>query len=463
MNTSTPWTPSRWRTREAQQLPVYPDADHVASVEARLRRCPPLVFAGEARSLRDQLARVSRGEAFVLQGGDCAESFVDFHPDAIRDTLRVLLQMAVILTFGAKQPVVKIGRLAGQFAKPRSKPVETRGEVTLPSYRGDIVNDLDFDAAARTPDPDRLLQAYHQSAATLNLLRAFSQGGYADLHEVHRWNLDFVDQRLGERYRELADRLDEALRFMAACGVTGASVPALRETDVFTSHECLLLPYEEALTRVDSLTGDWYDCSAHFLWIGDRTRQPEGAHVDFLSGVHNPIGIKCGPTLSPDDLRHLIDRLDPLGVPGRLTLITRMGAAQAAEKLPPLVEAVQAHGHPVVWMSDPMHGNTRLAASGHKTRRFDDVLTEARLFFEVLSDHGAHPGGVHFELTGRDVTECLGGTDDVGESDLAARYETRCDPRLNASQSLELGFLVAELLAEHGATSPRPPATPRGG
>jgi len=448
----TRWSPDRWRTRPAAQQPDYPNATALLDVESRLSARPPLVFAGEARRLKRQLAKVAQGEAFLLQGGDCAESFAEFHPDAIRDTFRVMLQMAVVLAFGAAKPVVKIGRMAGQFAKPRSKAHETRGDETLPSYRGDIINGIGFNADARVPDPDRMLHAYNQSASTLNLLRAFAQGGYADLHKVHGWNLDFVsDSSLGARYRALADRLSEALQFMAACGITADRVPQLRETELFTSHEALLLPYEQALTRVDSLTGGWYDCSAHFLWIGDRTRQLDGAHVEFLSGVGNPIGMKCGPTLSADELLQLIDKLNPDNEPGRLTLISRMGAHQVRDLLPPLLEAVQREGRSVVWTCDPMHGNTHTSSTGHKTRSFDKVLDEVRGFFEAHAQVGTHPGGVHFEMTGKNVTECVGGARNLSEEALGERYESHCDPRLNAHQALELAFLISEFLKDSRA------------
>jgi 3-deoxy-7-phosphoheptulonate synthase len=441
------WTPDHWRSLEARQLPDYPDDDAVRSVESRLRRYPPLVFAGEARRLEGQLARVAAGEAFLLQGGDCAESFAEFHPDTIRDTFRVILQMAVVLSFGASCPVVKVGRMAGQFAKPRSETTETREGVTLPAYRGDIVNGMDFTPEARIPDPERLVQAYNQSAATLNLLRAFAQGGYADLHQVHRWNLEFVDERLGSRYQALAAKLDETLSFMSAIGITGDVVPQVRETEFFTAHEALLLHYEQALTRVDSLTGDWYDCSAHFLWIGDRTRQLDGAHVDFLAGVGNPLGLKCGPSLPPDDLIRLIDRLNPDNRAGRLTLITRMGADRAGDALPPLLRAVQREGRKVAWVCDPMHGNTHKTGLGIKTREFSRVLAEVPTFLEVHDAEGTIAGGVHFELTGKDVTECVGGAAAIDEGMLGDRYDTHCDPRLNATQALELAFLISEHLA----------------
>ena len=444
---ATKWSPESWRAKPAQQLPVYPDAAALQAVERRLRRHPPLVFAGEARRLKAALARVAQGKAFLLQGGDCAESFAEFHPDNIRDTFRVLLQMAVVLTYGAACPVVKVGRLAGQFAKPRSAPTEVQAGVELPAYKGDMVNGMEFTPAARVPDPERLMQAYSQSAATLNLLRAFAQGGYADLHQVHRWNLGFVSRSpQGERYREMADRLSETLDFMEACGLTSETTPQIRETDFFTSHEALLLPFEEAMTRVDSTTGDWYAVSAHMLWIGDRTRQADGAHVEFLRGVKNPVGLKCGPSLEADDLLRLIDALNPENEPGRLTLIARMGSDKVRQKLPPLVRAVAREGRQVVWSCDPMHGNTVKSANGYKTRPFDRVLDEVRGFFAVHQGEGTYGGGIHLELTGQDVTECIGGAQAITEEKLSDRYHTHCDPRLNASQSLELAFLVAEAL-----------------
>ncbi|MFO0998149.1 MAG: 3-deoxy-7-phosphoheptulonate synthase class II [Alphaproteobacteria bacterium] len=441
------WQPDSWRMRKAEQAPVYPDMAALKAVEMRLRRHPPLVFAGEARRLKAALANVSQGKAFLLQGGDCAESFAEFHPDNIRDTFRVLLQMAVVLTYGAACPVVKVGRMAGQFAKPRSAPTESLDGVELPSYRGDMVNGMEFTPEARRPDPERLILAYSQAAATLNLLRAFAQGGYADLHQVHRWNLGFVERSpQGERYREMADRLTETLSFMEACGLTSETTPQIRETDLFTSHEALLLPFEEAMTRVDSTTGDWYDVSAHMLWIGDRTRQPDGAHVEFLRGVKNPIGLKAGPTLAPDELLRLIDILNPTNEPGRLTLIARMGADKVTAKLPPLIRAVAREGRAVVWSCDPMHGNTVKSTSGYKTRPFDRVLEEVRGFFAAHQAEGTYAGGIHLELTGQDVTECTGGAQAITDEKLSARYHTHCDPRLNASQSLELAFLVAEAL-----------------
>ena len=440
------WSPNSWRAAPAKHLPSdYPDPAALARVEATLRNYPPLVFAGEARNLKTSLAKVAAGEAFLLQGGDCAESFKEFHPDNIRDTFRALMQMAVVLTFAGGKPVVKLGRIAGQFAKPRSEPTETINGVTLPSYRGDNINGMDFTPEERVPDPERLVRAYSQSAATLNLIRAFAQGGYADLRSVHRWTLGFVaDSPAGERYKKIADKISEALEFMAACGVTPETTPQMKQVDFYTSHEALLLGYEEAMTRVDSTTGDWYDTSAHFLWIGDRTRQLDGAHVEFMRGVKNPIGMKCGPSLEPDDMLRLIDALNPDNEPGRLTLIARFGAEKAAAGLPKLVRAVQKEGKNVVWSCDPMHGNTLKTQSGYKTRPFDRILAEVRTFMDVLPAEGAWPGGVHVEMTGAQVTECLGGASAVTEEDLFDRYHTHCDPRLNGAQALDLAFLVAE-------------------
>jgi 3-deoxy-7-phosphoheptulonate synthase len=438
------WTPASWRDCPIKQVPSYPDAAKLASMEARLSRFPPLVFAGEARRLKAQLALAASGQAFVLQGGDCAESFGDFTANVIRDTFRVLLQMAVVLTFGGAMPVVKLGRMAGQFAKPRSSDTETINGVSLPSYRGDIVNGPDFSEQARIPDPTRMEFGYFQSAGTLNLLRAFASGGYADLHEVHRWNLDFVERSpLAARYKDLAARIDETLAFMGACGMTSQSTPQIRETDFYTSHESLLLPYEQALTRIDSTSGDHYACSAHFLWIGDRTRQLDGAHVEFMRGVKNPIGMKVGPSMQPDDMLRLIEVLDPLNEPGRLTLIARMGADKVAAKLPTLLRAVKAAGRNVVWMCDPMHGNTISTANNVKTRRFDSIVSELSTFFDICEAEATIPGGAHVEMTGQDVTECVGGARGLSEADLGGRYETFCDPRLNAEQSLELAFLIA--------------------
>jgi 3-deoxy-7-phosphoheptulonate synthase len=443
-----PWSPSSWRAHAAGQQPDWP-ADALAAVTAELATVPPLVFAGEARSLTDALALASEGKAFVLQAGDCAEAFGAFSANAIRDKLKIILQMSVVLTYGTGVPTVKIGRIAGQFAKPRTAPTETRDGVELPSFRGDMVNDLVFDAASRAADPERLLRGYHQSAATLNLLRAFTKGGYADLAQVHAWNQDFVTSSAeGRRYESLAAEIERALRFMAACGIDLTAELQLHQVDCFTSHEALLLDYEEALTRQDSLSGDWYDCSAHLLWIGDRTRQLDGAHVEFLAGVGNPVGIKLGPSIEADEVVALCKRLNPDGVPGRLLLISRMGADRVSELLPPIVEAVRDTGHPVVWACDPMHGNTFTHSSGLKTRRFDDVMRELRGFVGVCHATGVWPGGVHVELTGEDVTECLGGTEAVVDADLESRYETMCDPRLNARQSIDLAFQTVELLRE---------------
>jgi 3-deoxy-7-phosphoheptulonate synthase len=450
------WRPQTWRSLTALHVPDdYPDPAALAAAESELATYPPLVFAGEVRTLREHLAAVARGEAFLLQGGDCAESFKEFRPDNIRDTFRVILQMSVALTFGAAMPVVKVGRIAGQFAKPRSTSTETRDGVTLPSYRGDIINAMDFDPAARQPDPQRLLKAYGQSAATLNLMRAFATGGYADLHNVHRWNLEFVSGNPQvDRYRSLADRISEALMFMEACGVSSNNVRAVREVEFYTSHEALLLGFEEAMTRVDSTTGRWYDTSAHMIWIGDRTRQPDGAHVEFCRGVENPIGLKCGPSLKPDELLRLLDILSPKNEAGRIVLIARFGADKVAAGLPPLVRAVRQAGRKVVWSCDPMHGNTIKTGGGIKTRRFEAILREVGAFFDVCRAEGAYPGGVHFEMTGQNVTECLGGAVEVLEADLSSRYHTHCDPRLNASQALELAFILADRLKSARDTHP---------
>lgn len=441
------WSPESWRNKPVVQVPEYPDAGALKAAEDKLSNYPPLVFAGEARNLRAQLADVAEGKAFLLQGGDCAESFAEFHPNNIRDTFRVLLQMAVVLTFASGKPVVKVGRLAGQFAKPRSSDVEEQNGVTLPSYRGDMVNDMAFSEQARLPDPERMVQVYNQSAATLNLLRAFAQGGYANLEEVHRWNLEFVSSgEQAKKYAQLADRIDEAMTFMAACGLTPDAAPQLRETDFYTSHEALLLGYEEAMTRIDSTSGDWYDTSAHMLWIGDRTRQLDSGHVEFMRGIANPIGLKTGPSQTPDELLKVIDVLNPNNDPGRLVLISRMGHDKVEELLPNLVRAVSREGRNVVWTCDPMHGNTIKAQSGYKTRPFDQILQEVRGFFAVHEAEGTHAGGVHIELTGQNVTECTGGAQAITDEGLSDRYHTHCDPRLNASQSLELAFLVGEHL-----------------
>ena len=459
MTAETAWTQTSWRARPIRQAPAYPDPQALASVEARLRAYPPLVFAGEARRLKANLAQAAEGRAFVLLGGDCAESYAEFTANILRDTFRVLLQMAVVLTFGASVPVVKMGRMAGQYAKPRSSDNETRDGISLPSYRGDIVNGPDFTPEARIPDPARMELGYFQSAAKLNLLRAFASGGYADLHEVHRWNLGFVERSpLADRYRDLSARIDETLAFMSACGMTSATTRDLRETDFYVAHEALLLPYEQALARVDSTTGDWYGCSAHFLWIGDRTRQLDGAHVEFLRGLGNPLGMKVGPTQEADDLLRLIDRLNPANEAGRLTLIARMGAEKIAARLPALVRAVEREGRKVVWITDPMHGNTISTAANVKTRSFDAILAEVRGFFDIHAAEGSWAGGVHVEMTGQDVTECVGGAHRLTEADLGTRYETFCDPRLNAEQSLELAFLVAaELKRRREGTREHPP------
>ncbi len=443
------WTPASWRDHEGLQMPDYTDAAALAQAEAQLGSFPPLVFAGEARNLKADLAKAVTGEAFLLQGGDCAESFAEFHPNNIRDTFRVLLQMAVVLTFASKLPVVKVGRMAGQFAKPRSKATETQQDVELPSYRGDIINDIGFSEQSRIPDPQRMVRAYSQSAATLNLLRAFAQGGYANLHQVHAWTLDFMGRSpWAKKFSEMADRIGEALDFMRACGIDENTVPQLKGTAFYTSHEALLLPYEQALTRRDSLTGDWYDTSAHMLWIGDRTRFPGSAHVEYMRGIGNPIGMKVGPSLEPDNLLRLLDTLNPAREPGRMTLITRYGHDKIEAGLPPLVRAVMREGHPVVWSCDPMHGNVVTAPNGYKTRPFERILAEVRGFFAVHRAEGSFGGGIHAELTGQNVTECTGGAVDVTEQNLADRYHTHCDPRLNAGQSLELAFLLAEMLNE---------------
>jgi len=444
------WSPDSWRSKPAKHIPEdYPDADALASVEADLANRPPLVFAGEAQRLKASLAKAVDGRAFLLQGGDCAESFAEFHPDAIRNTFRVLMQMAVVLTFAAGKPVIKVGRMAGQFAKPRSSATETRDGVTLPSYRGDSINDMAFTPEGRMPDPERLIKAYGQSAATLNLLRALAMGGYADLKNVHSWTLDFISgSPQHAAYAEIADRIGEALEFMEACGVSAHETPELTKTEFYTSHEALLLNYEQALTRRDSLTEGWYDTSAHLLWIGDRTRQPDGAHVEFCSGIQNPIGVKCGPSLEPDDLIRILDRLNPHNEPGRIVLIARFGAENVRDGLPALLRKVRDEGRHVVWSSDPMHGNTFKTDNGFKTRALDRILSEVKDFLDCCRAEGVRPGGVHFEMTGQNVTECLGGAKEVTEADLASRYHTHCDPRLNADQALELAFLISENLGE---------------
>jgi 3-deoxy-7-phosphoheptulonate synthase len=443
------WTPTSWTDHPAKQQPAWPDPDVVDNVVAELGRRPPLIFAGEARRLTEDLARVCRGEAFLLQAGDCAESFDVGTADAIRDKLKVILQMAAVMQYSGGVPVVKVGRIAGQFAKPRSADTETRDGVTLPSFRGHIVNDIGFDETSRTPDPARLLRAYDQSASTMNLLRAFTRGGYADLRQVHAWNLEFVsDSPAGQRYDQIADGIDRAMRFMQSCGIN-LDDAHMRQVDFYTSHEALLLGYEQALTRRDSITGDWYDCSAHMLWIGERTRDLDGAHVAFLQGVHNPIGCKVGPTVEPDELLALCEALNPGRIPGRLTLITRMGAELIGTRLPPLLAAVRDAGHPVVWACDPMHGNTFSTEDGTKTRHFDAIMGEVNEFFAAHRAAGTWPGGLHVELTGDDVTECLGGSHTLQAADLADRYETMCDPRLNGRQSLDLAFHTAEALSNN--------------
>jgi 3-deoxy-7-phosphoheptulonate synthase len=453
------WSPESWRARPVEQAPVYPDAARLAEVESQLATFPPLVFAGEARELKAKLARVAAGESFLLQGGDCAESFLEHKADNIRDFFRVLLQMAVILTYAGGSPVVKLGRVAGQFAKPRSQPEEVRDGVTLPAYRGDIVNDIEFTESGRNADPKRMLMAYRQSAATLNLLRAFATGGYANLDNVHRWMLGFVqDSPARHLYEELAERIAESLIFMRACGLNADNTPQLRMTSFYTSHEALLLGYEQALTRIDSTSGEWYATSGHFLWVGDRTRQEDGAHLEYLRGVRNPIGVKCGPSLDEDGLMRLVDMLNPDDEPGRLTLICRFGARETGDKLTSFIRRIEREGRCVVWSCDPMHGNTVKAASGYKTRPFDLILSEVETFFDVHRAEGTHPGGIHIEMTGQNVTECVGGARAITETDLSDRYHTHCDPRLNADQSLELAFIMAERLKRDRQSKPQPEA-----
>jgi 3-deoxy-7-phosphoheptulonate synthase len=453
---TTKWTPDSWRKFPVVQMPDFPDQDRLATVEARLAGFPPLVFAGEARKLKKKLARVAEGRGFLLQGGDCAESFAEHSADNIRDFFRVFLQMAVVLTYAGGQPVVKVGRIAGQFAKPRSSPTETIDGIEYPIYRGDIVNGADATMDARVPDPERQIMAYRQSAATMNLLRAFAQGGYANLENVHKWTLGFLkDSPAYEQYQELADRLTETLGFMRAVGINAETAPQLRSTDFFTSHEALLLGYEQAMTRVDSTSGDWYATSGHMLWIGDRTRQADHAHLEFCRGVKNPIGLKCGPSLKADDLIKLIDILNPDNEPGRLTLIARFGHDKVEKHLPDLIRAVKREGRVVVWSSDPMHGNTIKSTSGYKTRPFDAIMSEVRRFMAIHQAEGTHAGGVHVEMTGKDVTECTGGLRALRDEDLNDRYHTFCDPRLNAAQALELSFLVAEELKKEMANRPK--------
>ena len=441
------WTPQSWRDKPSLQLPHYKDQAVLKATEKELGNLPPLVFAGEARSLQDNLSLAANGQAFLLQGGDCAESFAEFNANKIRDTFRVILQMAVVMTYSGSMPIIKVGRMAGQFSKPRSSDTETQGDVTLPSYRGDNINGLEFSPESREPNPRRMVDGYHQAAATLNLLRAFASGGYANLNKVNQWNLGFVDSSpLGERYRQIAGRIDDSLRFMKACGVTPDTVPTLKETSFYTSHEALLLPYEEAMTRTDSLTGDWYDTSAHMLWVGARTHQLENGQIEFVRGIKNPLGMKCSPALEPDELMRLIDTLNPDNIAGRLTLIARMGHEQVEEKLAPLVRRVKEEGRSVVWSCDPMHGNTIKSDSGFKTRPFDNIMAEIRGFFAVHKAEGTHAGGIHIEMTGQDVTECVGGAHEVRDEDLSSRYHTHCDPRLNANQALEMAFLIGDEL-----------------
>jgi len=443
------WSPSSWREKPILQQPTYPNQDELNKVFSELKNCPPLVFAGEARSLKSQLANVANGKAFLLQGGDCAESFSEFHADNIKDSFKAMMQMAVVMTYAGGLPVVKVGRMAGQFAKPRSSNTETFNGVELDSYRGDIINGVEFTKEARTPDPKRMIKAYNQSSSTLNLLRAFASGGLADLHQVHQWTQDFAHRgAVTEKYEALAEEIGKSLKFMEACGITSKTYRTLRETDFYTSHEALLLPYEEAFTRKDSISGDWYDTSAHMLWIGDRTRQLDGAHVEFLKGVKNPIGVKAGPSMDPEDLVKLCSTLNPENEAGRLNVIVRMGAGKVGDGLPALIKAVEREGLNIVWSCDPMHGNTIKSSNNYKTRPVDAILTEMKEFFQVHKAEGTFGGGVHLEMTGKNVTECIGGSFTVTEEDLSSRYHTHCDPRLNADQSLELAFLIADSLKE---------------
>ena len=447
------WSPNSWRAKKAKHIPHYQDEEELNDVLFKIAKYPPLVFAGEARMLENKLAEVSNGKAFLLQGGDCAESFSDFHPDNIRDSFKVILQMAVVLTFGAACPIVKVGRIAGQFAKPRSQDIEKIDDIELESYKGDIINGIEFNEASRNPNPQRLFQAYNQSAATLNLLRAFAQGGFANLHKIHQWNLSFVEHDKAEKFKQMSKRIDECLAFMNACGINDKNVRQLYETDFFTSHEALLLPYEEALTRIDSTTGKWYDVSAHMLWVGDRTRQFDGAHIEFVKGIGNPIGIKIGPSINIEELLKIIDIINPDNTAGRISLICRMGADKIMTKLPNVLKSVKKEGKKVVWTCDPMHGNTIKSNSGYKTRPLTNIISEIQQFFQIHRSIGTYPGGVHLEMTGQDVTECMGGLQKITDSDLKNRYHTYCDPRLNASQSLELAFLLAEFLKDDDFSS----------
>mmetsp|Transcript_25611 Transcript_25611/g.70507 ORF Transcript_25611/g.70507 Transcript_25611/m.70507 type:complete len:494 (-) Transcript_25611:199-1680(-) len=448
------WSPTSWKSKTVSQPPKYEDEDEYNEAIKQLERCSPLVFAGEVRTLHEQLARACSGQGFLLMGGDCAEAFNEFNVDHIRDSFRVMLQMALVLTFGSAMPIIKVGRMAGQFAKPRSEPDETRDGVTLPSYRGDIINNEDFTPESRRHKPGNMIDAYHQSAQTLNILRAFSTGGYADISRLHAWNLDFVEQTdEGSRYRTFATKVDESLRFMKAIGVDTSS-PSFTKTDFFTAHECLLLPYEQSLTRKDSTTGRWYDCSAHMLWVGERTRQLDGAHLEFCRGVNNPLGVKISDKCTPEELLSIIDTMNPDNIPGRLTIVVRMGAEKLRKNLPGLIRAVQREGKSVLWISDPVHGNTYKTENGYKTRDFEKIRDELRAFFDVHDEMGSHPGGVHLEMTGEDVTECVGGLSSVTEASLSERYNTFCDPRLNGAQALELAFLIAERMRSRSGLPP---------
>ena len=443
------WQPNSWRNKPARHIPTYSNNEELNSAKEKLSNFPPLVFAGESRNLLKQLEEVSKGRAFLLQGGDCAESFSDFHPNNIRDLFKVMLQMAVVLTFGASCPVVKVGRMAGQFAKPRSQDTEIINNVELESYKGDIINGIDFDKTSRTPNPERLIQAYNQSAATLNLLRAFAQGGFANLKQIHQWNLSFVeDSQSKKKFEEMANTIDECLTFMEACGINDQNVRQMKETDFYTSHEALLLPYEESLTRIDSTTGQWYDVSAHMLWVGDRTRQLDGAHIEFVRGIQNPIGLKVGPTTDIVELLKIIEVINPDNIAGRISLICRMGADKITTLLPNIISQVKKDEKNVVWVCDPMHGNTVKASSGYKTRPLINIISEIEKFFKIHQNEGTYPGGIHLEMTGQDVTECIGGMQEITEDDLKSRYHTYCDPRLNASQSLEVAFLLSEFLKD---------------
>ena len=442
------WSPNSWRLKPAKHLPIYKDEDVLNNALDKIKKFPPLVFAGEARSLKSRLSDVSKGKAFLLQGGDCAESFADFHPDNIKNTFKVILQMAVVLTFGASCPIVKVGRIAGQFAKPRSSDKETINGVELESYKGDIINGINFTKVDRSPDPARLIQAYNQSASTLNLLRAFSQGGYANLNKIHQWNLNFVEEEKANKFSEIADRIDECLAFMKACGINDNNVRQINETEFFTSHEALLLEYEEALTRIDSTSGKWYDVSAHMLWVGDRTRQLDGAHIEFVRGIENPIGIKIGPTTDENELVKILDYVNPDNEGGKITLICRMGADKIDNHLPKIVKKIKSEGRAVIWACDPMHGNTIKSNTGYKTRPVSNIFSEIQKFFAIHRSLGSYPGGIHLEMTGSDVTECMGGLQQITDEDLKNRYHTFCDPRLNASQSIEIAFLISEYLKD---------------